>query len=105
MFPKWYKRAPRHSIKAVMAAVADVSHVPVREIVGQDKHRHITHARFAIIWIMRQIRPDMSFPTIGHHMGARDQGTILHGYRRAVDMMETNADFAEMVKQAQVALR
>lgn len=57
--------------------------VSIAEIVGPSMFRRIVHARWEVMWMLREA--DFSFPAIGRAM-AMDHSSIIHGCRKHAAM-------------------
>lgn len=78
------------AVKTILDAVAAVTEIPVRELLGPRRARPQARARQIAYHIFRRLRPDLSLPAIGRVMGMRDHTTILSGLRRGDLLMETD---------------
>ncbi len=67
--------------KKIIAQVAALHGLSVREVLSNRRNRPVVEARFDAIKAVADIRPDMSLPQIGRLFG-RDHTTILHALRR-----------------------
>lgn len=70
------------SIDAILDAVSEVSGMPISDILGPNRSYKYTRPRFMAIALLRQLRADLSQPTIGRLMGNRDHTSILHALRQ-----------------------
>jgi len=89
---------PIPSFAMIIAAVAEVTDVPVRDMLGPWRYRRAVHARQVAIYLMRKIK-NASFPQIGEKLGGRDHSTAMHSYRQ----VETNREKFEPTLKAVVA--
>lgn len=81
----------RPSPTDILQAVAEHFHIPSEDILSQSRKAPIVHARFAAIYLMREINND-SWKQIGSHLGNRDHTSIIHGYEKIVQQMADNKD-------------
>lgn len=70
------KRGPE--AKEILILVCDVTGASLPELLGPRRARCAAWPRFFAAWLMRQMRPDMSLPSIGLVLGGRDHTTIMH---------------------------
>lgn len=56
--------------------------------------RHVVQARHVICWLLREQRPQPSFPEIGRLLGNRDHTTIMHSARKVAAALEDRAEWA-----------
>lgn len=78
------------SVSAILAAVAEVTEIPVQELLGPRRARPQARARQMAYRLFRRLRADLSLPAIGRAMGMRDHTTIMSGLRRGDLLMETD---------------
>lgn len=57
--------------------------VPVAELTGPSRARHITQARFAAAWAIHTRFPAMALAAIGQVLGGRDHSTVASAIQRA----------------------
>lgn len=72
----------RISIKAVLAAVAEVTGVSEGEMLGYARTRRISRIRHVAIWMATRHCPHLSCAEIGRRVGGRDHTTILNAVNR-----------------------
>lgn len=70
---------------AIVSAAALVFEVPADAIRGTARDNRTVRARFAAIWTIRDLRPDLSLRQISTAVGRRDHNTILYALRRAAE--------------------
>jgi DnaA-like protein len=68
-------------LDSVLQLAAEITHVPVPALKGQRRAREIAWPRQFAMWLIRECRPDVSYPQIGHALGGRDHTTVMHGLR------------------------
>ena len=54
--------------------------IPIREIMGNRRHRATVLARQEVMYLAKR-DTNHSLPVIGRHLGGRDHTTVLHGIR------------------------
>lgn len=81
----------------VAAYVADLHSIPMKDFYGSSRLRRFARPRQIAMYCIRALCPHMSFPRIGLMMGNRDHTTILHGFRRIEELIETDEDVADAV--------
>lgn len=52
------------------------------EVIGEGRSRSIVAARHLIVWEMKHLWPQASWPELGRIMGDRDHTTILFAFRK-----------------------
>lgn len=73
----------------VIQAVCEHFGVEEKELLGRGRSRHIAFPRQVSMYLMRK-DADVSLEEIGQALN-RDHTTVLHGYRKIEDEMETNS--------------
>lgn len=89
------------ALAAILDAVSDASHLPRHVIAGDNRAKHIVHARHVFFYLSRQIL-GFSFPRIGRICQNRDHSTVKH----AIGKMEKNiARFQPMIDASMEILK
>ena len=57
------------------------------DIVGDGRTRNVVAARHLIVWEVKTIWPDASWPELGRILGDRDHTTILYSFRKIEEQM------------------
>ena len=86
----------------IIAAAARVFDTTARCIKSDDRSARLTAPRYAVCYLAREMA-GRSYPLIGRALGGRDHSTIVHGYRRCIEMMardDAYADKVELVREA-----
>jgi len=73
------------AMTSIVDAVCEVFKVHKRELMGKNRMRYLTHARFAVCYL-GWLFTKRSLPSIGRFM-ERDHTTIMHGRNRAIELM------------------
>ena len=69
------------TVPQIIAAVAAHTGHTSTALTGKTRHAPVVRARHLAMWLARQLRPEMSLPTIGRAF-KRDHTTVLLGIRR-----------------------
>lgn len=88
---------PSGELLQMRAVIAQAFAVSDEDIVGTRRWREIAHARQAACWVIRQVRPQLSYPCLGVMMGNRDHTTIIHAVRQVEERRRRDADLATML--------
>lgn len=75
-------RRGKRPAAAIIREVSVKHGIPVEEIVGVSRSKHIVAARQEAMYRVRKERPDMSLPMIGKAFGGKDHTTVLHAVRK-----------------------
>lgn len=78
---------------AIVGAAAMVFEVSADAIRGAARDQTTVRARFAAIWTIRAMRPDMSLRHISTALGRRDHVTVLHALRRVEELRDEDETF------------
>jgi chromosomal replication initiator protein len=71
-------RQRRVSIPEILEAVAEYYRMPIEDLCGKQRDKHIVMPRQIAMYLMRQ-ETDASLLEIGQALGGRDHSTVLHG--------------------------
>ncbi len=66
----------------VVAAVAETTGVPVKEIMGPDRHKSIAFARHVAMYLVRHDCYLISYPEVGRLIGDRNHATVMSAVRK-----------------------
>ena len=66
----------------ILRDVADLHNVTVAQIRSGRRFRHIVTARHAAIWVIRQVRPQMSEQSIAEAVGLTDHSTVVYALQK-----------------------
>lgn len=75
----------------VLARVAEVYQVPVAELRGRCRRRHVGHARQAAMLALRRLC-ELSLEAIGAQLDGRDHTTVQYGIDAAEDRARHDVD-------------
>jgi chromosomal replication initiator protein len=99
MWPRWYQPLAQPTRRARVADIITLAscifNIPVVEIKGQRRFKHLAMARFAICVIAKE--HGHSFPSIGRVLGGRDHSTIINATKKAAEFAQRDPDFAVMI--------
>ncbi len=84
----------------IIAAVAQQFQVPEAELCGPRRTRQLALPRQVAMYLIRE-ETDESLPRIGQALGGRDHTTVMYGYDRISDRLETD----EGLRKQLVAIR
>lgn len=87
----------RIPLAAIAEATCMVFDIQKMALTGVAKTRLLCDARFAAIVVMKELRPDRGWKFIGRFL-ERDHTTIIHGHRRGVSLVASDAGFAAKVE-------
>ncbi len=76
-----YPEPNRIHIRAIQNAVCEASGYNIDELIGARRAARIARARHTAIGLVKQMRPDLSLPSIAKAFGNRDHTTIMHALK------------------------
>ena len=85
------------SIYSIFAAVSEVSGIPVDAIRGQRRTRGVVMARFAVVYLIRDLFPLWGYADIASAIDRADHGTAAHALRRSRQLMRDDTDFHNLI--------
>lgn len=80
------KSGRRVTVSRIISYVARAANFYPEDLRGVRKFNRLCRVRWTVIWLCRELT-DASYPQIGQAM-RRDHTTILHGYRRALEIRD-----------------
>ena len=84
------------SVKDIAQAAIVDSGLSLDDVLGPRRTRHLANYRHYAILCVWALRPDMSLPNIGKHLGGRDHTTIYHAIGRFG--FESRSEAARFIK-------
>ena len=85
----------RITIPMLLRAASALSCLPVEEISGRSRVKHIVRVRWAVA--INAQRMGYSYPHIGRVLGGRDHSTVIHACREGDYLMGRNPHFKGLV--------
>lgn len=85
---------PSAPMGLIVEAVSKVTLPSVEELIGPRRSRTIAYPRFICYDLMKKFCWRNSLVQIGQFMGGRDHTTIIHGLRRAEELLAGDREFA-----------
>lgn len=90
--------------ESIRDVVAKYYGVPVKELMGKKRSRHIARPRQVAMALMRELTQD-SFPEIGQAFGGRDHTTVMHACQAIAELRETDTQMNKDYQSLMVTLR
>lgn len=97
------QRAPAFTIKRFAPPVRNIARISAElcfitldELLSRRKPANYVRARALAVWGIKTLRPELSYPQIGHHMNRNEHTTLIHQYRTALKLRETDLDFLNL---------
>lgn len=87
----------------VIRLVAKIFAVNVRDLLRQDRRKHVSEARSAAYFLLRR-HTRMSFPELARALGKKDHSSAMHGVQACVSRMETDDWFRHRLSNVELAL-
>ncbi|MBK9055454.1 MAG: chromosomal replication initiator protein DnaA [Chloroflexi bacterium] len=95
---------PQHvTLAQVLQVVMDHYGVTLSEMQDSGRAKRVSFPRQVAMYLART-ETDESFPTIGDYLGGRDHTTILYGYEKVAELLETDAEVRRDVMAIKSAL-
>lgn len=98
-------RAPRrvHTVDLVLEVAADYHNLGIDDLTGKRRTKKIALARQQAMYLAREAT-EASLPQIGQALGGRDHTTVMHGYNKIAELLESNEEIRRDVKQLRLKL-
>jgi chromosomal replication initiator protein len=95
---------PRLPISDRLSIAADVLYVSYGELIGDTRQAFIAHRRFLLMLFFRD-HDGYSYPRIGGIIGNRDHSTVIHGVKRARQLIKDDGDMAALYRRLVLTLK
>ncbi|WP_223786860.1 chromosomal replication initiator protein DnaA [Marinicella meishanensis] len=82
------------SVENIQKVTAQYYNVKLSELLGKSRKRSIVLPRQLAMFLAKELT-DKSYPEIGELFGGRDHTTVLHAYRKIVELISENNDLDE----------
>jgi len=66
-------------------------------VTSRSRYREIAHARQATAFVLRRVRPKLSYPCIGQMLGGIDHTTVIHAVRVTEERMRREPEMADRI--------
>jgi chromosomal replication initiator protein len=98
-------RAPRRTqtVETVLEVTAAYHNLTVDDLIGPRRTKKIAMARQQAMYLARE-STNASLPQIGQVMGGRDHTTVMHGYNKVTEMLESDEEIRQEIKQLRMRL-
>ena len=103
-WPKWYQppimpkgAMKRTSSNILVNAACQFRNISVQEFKSERRVREYVEPRFAVAYVLRRYRPDLSYPQIAKVLGKKDHTTIIHAVAQGQKLRRQNPEFAALV--------
>jgi chromosomal replication initiator protein len=90
--------------KSVMEKITDFYGINIDDVKKKTRKKEIVHPRQVIMYILREDL-DISFPTIGEHLGGRDHTTVIHSYEKVKKSIETDPVLEREIEEIRELLK
>ncbi len=97
--------APRSvSVRDIAEYVADQMDCPLEDMLGPKRNQEIVWPRQVAIYLCRELTNN-SLANIGDFFGGRDHSTILHGYNKVSELLETDEEVLWLINDLKSGLQ
>jgi chromosomal replication initiator protein len=86
------------SIEFIQKAVCEYFEVPIEKLKEKTRKRNIVQARQLSMYLAKNYTKN-SLKVIGKHFGGRDHSTVIHSCQMVQNLMDTDTDFRDSVKE------
>ncbi len=100
---EWAQSVELPSPARVLQTVAQVFRVRQRDLTGKTRRAPVAQARHAAAYLLHEFL-ELPFKEIGALLGGRDHSTIIHSYRTARTLVETDEIFRNRVERCRRSL-
>lgn len=78
--------------RLVLSRAARIFGVSVTDVVSDRRQTELIRCRELIVWSIRRMRPEFSYPAIGRLL-SQDHSSVLKAHSRAIDLHREGGDF------------
>jgi len=94
MLPEPHSLSPEN----IVEAVARTFNQPQDKLLSRDRSAPVALARQVAMYLLRE-EARLSLPTIGELLGGRDHTTVMHGYEKISELLETDERLRRQVSE------
>jgi chromosomal replication initiator protein len=94
----------RLSLEDILEAAAGYYHLRPVDLKSSSRSKDISHARQVAVYLMREIT-EASFPKIGDFLGGRKHTTILYGYEKIREELETRPVLKQQIDEIKLRIK
>jgi chromosomal replication initiator protein len=78
----------RITVDEIMSVTAETFGVTIEDLIGPSRRRPLVNARQISMYVVRELIPETSFPTIAREFGNRDHTTVMHAVKKVKGLMD-----------------
>ena len=78
----------RITINEIMTVTGETFGVTIEDLIGPSRRRPLVNARQICMYVIRELIPETSFPTIAREFGNRDHTTVMHAVKKVKGLMD-----------------
>lgn len=82
--------------ETVLQAICRVFSLQKSDLLGESREKNVALARQMAFWFYKK-ELDLSYPTIGKLFGGRNHTTVMHGYNKIQELIETDPKIKDKV--------
>ena len=95
---------PRLPVSDRLSIAANVLYVSYGELIGDTRQTFVAYRRFLLMLYFRD-HDGCSYPRIGNILGGRYHSTVIHGVKRARQLIEADGDMAALYRRLVLTLK
>ena len=76
------------TVDEIINVTSETFGVTVEELIGPSRRRPLVNARQICMYVIRELKPETSFPTIARSFGNRDHTTVMHAVKKVRGLMD-----------------
>jgi chromosomal replication initiator protein len=76
------------TVDEIISVTSETFGVTVEELVGPSRRRPLVNARQICMYVIRELKPETSYPTIARSFGNRDHTTVMHAVKKVRGLMD-----------------
>lgn len=83
----------------VVRIASRITNISVDDIRSGKRHKPISRARAGICYVVKELFPARSYPSIAQWVGCKDHSSVVCAIRRAKELIERDDTFAAYVRK------
>lgn len=87
----------KSSVESVIRAVENEYGVSFAMLKEETRKREIVEPRQIIMWLLKELRPTMSFSSVGALFNGKDHSTVIHSRKVVEQLIQTDQIFRERI--------
>jgi chromosomal replication initiator protein len=93
------------TMREIMNVTAETFGVTIEDLIGPSRRRPLVAARQICMYVIREMIPETSYPTIAREFGDRDHTTVMHAVKKIKGLMDKRLPIYEQTTELMHRIR